>query len=137
PHSLLCDECTFPATFAVRGGKEGGNLKCFCGVHRLFIPGCFKVETARAEWARDCEVFKVKKELARALDEEARLKGNRGCKGCNDWQQNECWWDPTPKSRDLIGVSRGRTAEEEGEEETRQGSLSLGAKPLQTFAQAA
>ncbi|GAQ92101.1 hypothetical protein KFL_009210030 [Klebsormidium nitens] len=25
-----------------------------------------------------------------------------GDKGCNDWQQNQYWWDPTPRSRDLI-----------------------------------
>ncbi|GAQ86657.1 replication origin binding protein [Klebsormidium nitens] len=47
PHGLLCGECSNPATFGVRGGKEGGNLKCFCGLHRPF-KSCFQIETARA-----------------------------------------------------------------------------------------
>ncbi|GAQ93080.1 hypothetical protein KFL_012870020 [Klebsormidium nitens] len=77
PHSFLCGECSNPATFAVRGSKGGSDLKYSCGVHRE-VTGCFRIEKTRTEWARDCEVHKLKAELARALDEESRLRGNRG-----------------------------------------------------------
>jgi hypothetical protein len=143
PHGLLCGECSNPATYALRGGKEGGNLKCFCRAHRPVRTRCFQIEKARAgefyaatavsarrqsfgkelawsnhaslqmqilrlsrhagcrrqandspackrlsqrhvhraffsEWARVCEAFKLKKELARALDEEAELGSRHG-----------------------------------------------------------
>ncbi|GAQ83648.1 hypothetical protein KFL_001560165, partial [Klebsormidium nitens] len=77
PHSLLCGECSAPATFAMRGVKDGGSLKYFCGMHRE-LTGCFKIDSTRGEWARTCEVHKLEAELVRALDEESQLKGNRG-----------------------------------------------------------
>ncbi|GAQ92905.1 hypothetical protein KFL_011940020, partial [Klebsormidium nitens] len=97
PHSLLCGECSNPATCAVRGGK-GSNLKYFCGVHRE-VTGCFKIEGTREEWARNYEEYKLKAELARALDEESRLRGNWDCDG---WHESGYWGDATPKSRHLI-----------------------------------
>ncbi|GAQ85305.1 hypothetical protein KFL_002280200 [Klebsormidium nitens] len=94
-HAAYCEECGAPATHGLRGSKEGGNLKYSCCVHRDF-KRFFMLERTRAEWARSCEVYKVKAELARALDEESHQRGG------NVWQQDGYWRDATPKSRHLI-----------------------------------
>ncbi|GAQ93487.1 hypothetical protein KFL_015720030 [Klebsormidium nitens] len=97
------DRRSSPAIFARRGGKGGGGFECFCKKHferkNPGNPGGFELEKTRAEWARVCEVRKVKRELAQALDEDAELRREHAC---DVYQRNSFCWDATPKSRNLI-----------------------------------
>ncbi|GAQ91516.1 hypothetical protein KFL_007990010, partial [Klebsormidium nitens] len=73
PYGLLCKDCSSPATCARRGGKGGGDIKCFCEIHERSNPGnpgCFKLEKTRA--------------------------------ACDAYQHDNPCWDTTPKSRLLI-----------------------------------
>ncbi|GAQ90082.1 hypothetical protein KFL_005970030 [Klebsormidium nitens] len=72
PHTLCCHECGATAEFGLRGSKWGGEVLYLCRGHVL--PGCFRIDTDRADWVEDREMCRLRAE-ERRLEKELRELG--------------------------------------------------------------